>query len=141
MWACGIQTVDHMRSMWTTARAGAQPAYGAAKPAYGGRARGPTLPTPGPPDGRMKSASLLLAVTFVVLTATGCASLGKPQWLEPGPARNQQRKAVRFDPYMQNDIGPYAFRQYGIMDGSRPRDYAEPVPEVRRSRWWSQPLQ
>ncbi len=89
----------------------------------------------------MKSAAFLFVVTCVVLTASGCASLGKPQWLEPGPARNQQRKAVRFDPYMQNDIGPYAFRQYGIMDGSRPRDYAEPVPEVRRSRWWTQPLQ
>ena len=58
----------------------------------------------------MKAAPIQLAMTFVVLTATGCASLGKPQWLEPGPARNQQRKAVRFDPYMQNDIGPYAFR-------------------------------
>jgi hypothetical protein len=40
---------------------------------------------------------------------------------------------------MQNDIGPYGFRLYGIMDGSRPRDFSEPVPEVRRSRWWAQP--
>jgi hypothetical protein len=89
----------------------------------------------------MKPAPVFSAAAAVVLAVTGCASLGKPTWLEPGPARSQQRKAVRFDPYMQNDIGPYAFRQYGIMDGSRPRDYAEPVPEVRRSRWWSQPLQ
>ena len=88
----------------------------------------------------MKCDPILLAVACVAVTATGCASLGKPQWLEPGPARNQQRKAVRFDPYMQNDIGPYAFRQYGIMDGTRPRDYAEPVPEVKRPRWWSTPF-
>lgn len=73
------------------------------------------------------------------VTSTGCASLGKPQWLDPGPARNQQRRAVRFDPFMQNDIGPSLFRQYSTLDGTRPRDYAEPVPEVKRSRWWSQP--
>ena len=75
---------------------------------------------------------------LAAIAASGCASLGKPAWLEPGPARNQQRRAARFDPFPQDDIGPYAFRQYGgIMDGSRPRDYAEPVPEVKRSRWWA----
>lgn len=79
-------------------------------------------------------------VAAVGCLATGCASLGKPQWLDPGPARQQQRKAVRFDPFMQNDIGPSLFRQYSILDGSRPRDYAEPVAEVKRARWWSQPL-
>ena len=78
---------------------------------------------------------------LAALGASGCASLGKPAWLEPGPARSQRRRATRFDPFPQDDIGPYAFRTYGIMDGSRPRDYAEPVPEVRRARWWSQPLQ
>lgn len=81
----------------------------------------------------------LAALVLAALVCGGCASLGKPQWLEPGPARNQQRRAVRFDPFMENDIGPYAFRQYGIMDGTRPRDYAEPVAEVRRARWWSSP--
>jgi hypothetical protein len=40
---------------------------------------------------------------------------------------------------MQNDIGPSSLRQYSTLDGTRPRDYAEPVPEVQRSRWWSQP--
>jgi len=79
----------------------------------------------------------LAAVCLFAAVGAGCTALGKPQWLDPGPVRNQQRRAVRFDPFMQNDIGPYAFRQYGIMDGTRPRDYAEPVPEVRRSRWWS----
>ena len=82
---------------------------------------------------------VVAALTLAAGVAGGCASLGKPDWLEPGPARNQQRRAVRFDPFMENDIGPYAFRQYGIMDGTRPRDYAEPVAEVRRARWWSSP--
>lgn len=87
------------------------------------------------------SASIAWRMTLVALVSVsgGCASLGKPEWLEPGPARNQQRRAVRFDPFLEDDIGPYAFRQYGIMDGTRPRDYAEPVPEVRRARWWSSP--
>ena len=69
----------------------------------------------------------------------GCASLGKPQWLEPGPAANQRRKAVRFDPYLQDDIAPSQLR-LPLMDGARPRDFLEPVPEVRRARWWS-PMQ
>jgi hypothetical protein len=85
------------------------------------------------------SRAALPAVLLAVCLGGGCASLGKPEWLEPGPARAQQRRAVRFDPFMENDIGPYAFRQYGIMDGTRPRDYAEPVAEVRRARWWSSP--
>jgi hypothetical protein len=40
---------------------------------------------------------------------------------------------------MENDIGPSAFRQYSTLDGTRPRDYAEPVAEVKRARWWAQP--
>jgi len=83
--------------------------------------------------------SLSRLTALVCLLCGGCASLGKPTWLEPGSARNQQRRAVRFDPFMQNDIGPSSLRQYSTLDGTRPRDYAEPVPEVQRSRWWSQP--
>lgn len=88
---------------------------------------------------RVGIASAVAVALACAATSTGCASLGKPQWLDPGPARNQQRRAVRFDPFMQNDIGPSLFRQYSTLDGTRPRDYAEPVPEVKRSRWWSQP--
>ncbi len=75
-------------------------------------------------------------VLIAAVTAGGCASLGKPDLHDPGPSRSQQRKAVRFDPYLQDDIGPYQLR-LPLMDGSRPRDYAEPVPEVRRARWWA----
>ena len=75
-------------------------------------------------------------VLLLVCTTGGCASLGKPDWLDPGPARNQQRRAVRFDPFLQTDV---RHDQLSIMDGSRPRDYVEPTPEVTRSRWWSQP--
>ena len=78
----------------------------------------------------------ILLVAVLPLAAVGCASLGKPDWLEPGPAAYQRRKAVRFDPYLQDDIAPSSLR-LPLMDGARPRDFAEPVPEVRRARWWS----
>ena len=77
-----------------------------------------------------------LVVVLALLSAAGCASLGKPDWLDPGPARSQRRKAVRFDPYLQDDIAPSSLR-VPLMDGARPRDFAVPVPEVRRARWWS----
>jgi hypothetical protein len=43
---------------------------------------------------------------------------------------------VRFDPYLQDDIAPSSLR-LPLMDGARPRDFATPVPEIRRSRWWA----
>jgi hypothetical protein len=82
-------------------------------------------------------ALCLVALCLVsVVPLSGCASLDKPDWLEPGPTRSQQRKAVRFDPYLQNDINATTLR-LPLMDGARPRDFLEPTPEVRRSRWWS----
>ncbi len=79
---------------------------------------------------------LLPATAASLLVLSGCASLGKPTLPVTLSARAQQRRAVRFDPYLQDDIGPYLLRE-SIMDGSRPRDYNEPVAEIRRSRWWS----
>jgi hypothetical protein len=84
----------------------------------------------------MHAFRLLLPV-FAVAAATcsGCASLGKPDWLDPGTARSQQRRAVRFDPYLEDDIA--SSLRLPLTDGLRPRDFAVPVPEVRRSRWWA----
>jgi len=84
--------------------------------------------------------AIALVACPCIATAAGCASLGRPDWLDPGPIRNQRRTAVRFDPFMQNDIGPSTLREYTILDGTRPRDYSEPVAEVNRPRWWSQPV-
>ena len=93
-----------------------------------------------PASPRASDLLRVLAALCGCAVLAGCASLGRPTWLASGPARMQQRRAVRFDPFMQNDIGPALFRQYSTLDGTRPRDYAEPVVEVRRSRWWAQPL-
>jgi hypothetical protein len=87
----------------------------------------------------LSNAATLLAVVSLMPWAGGCASLAKPSLQTTSNARTQQRRAVRFDPYPQPDIGSTLFRE-ALMDGSRPRDYNEPVTEVRRSRWWS-PMQ
>ena len=76
-----------------------------------------------------------------LLIGANVAALGLLAVVElSASARAQQRRAVRFDPFMENDIGPSLLRQYTTLDGTRPRDYAEPVAEVKRARWWSQPL-
>ncbi len=86
---------------------------------------------------RHTTALIALGVGAVLaLASAGCSSLGRPQWLEPGPSRAQQRRAVRFDPYLQDDTAPSILR-VPLNDGTRPRDFAEPMPEVERSRWWS----
>ena len=87
------------------------------------------------PFRRRIAAALLALATAPQLV--GCSTLGRPDWLYPGPAELQRRRAVKFDPYLQDDIGPYQFR-LPLMDGSRPRDFLEPVPEVKRSRWWAE---
>ena len=84
----------------------------------------------------MHAFRLLLPVLALgAATCSGCASLGKPDWLDPGTARSQQRRAVRFDPYLEDDIA--SSLRLPLTDGLRPRDFAVPVPEVRRSRWWA----
>lgn len=65
----------------------------------------------------------------ILLSAPGCMSdpfggLFKP----PGSVEAQRDRAVRFDPYPENDIGPH-------VDGGRPPGYQNPLPEVSRSRW------
>lgn len=87
-------------------------------------------------EDRRLPLTVLVVICLCCGSMGGCSSLGRPDWLAPGPARNQQRRAVRFDPYMQDDVGPYLLR-LPLVDGGRPRDYAEPVPEVRRARWWA----
>ena len=85
---------------------------------------------------RLATTATILTTVGIMLLVGGCASLGKLTWQSNATAQTQQRRAVRFDPYPQDDIGSTLFRE-ALMDGSRPRDYNEPVAEVRRSRWWS----
>jgi hypothetical protein len=68
-------------------------------------------------------------MTFCI-GGSGCAAITGPDWSDPGPIQTQKRRAIRFDPYLENDIGP-------PIDGGRPRDYLAPIPQVERARWWA----
>lgn len=74
----------------------------------------------------MNRSASWIAAWMLALAAGGCVS--PPRWLHPGPAPYQQRKAERFDPYADNDIGP-------TIAGARPRDYDKPLAEPNRARW------
>jgi hypothetical protein len=63
----------------------------------------------------------LLALSALLLG--GCRDVAGPQWLSPGTAPEQQRRAQWFDPYPSPDIGP-------IDNTVRPRGYQNPPPEA-----------
>lgn len=73
---------------------------------------------------------LLNAAFFglILLGLAGCQSTAMPSLRHPGSAQTQQNRAVRFDPYPENDVGP-------AMVGVRPRGYENPIPEPSRARW------
>jgi len=78
-----------------------------------------------------KTLNIWLALVLVLVLAIamgGCKGLKGPSWLHPGPAPDQQKRAERFDPYVDNQIAPEVV-------GGRPREYANPVPEPERARW------
>jgi hypothetical protein len=58
----------------------------------------------------------------------GCQSVAGPEWEHPGPMAVQQKRALRYDPYPENELGPPA-------TGMRPREYDIPPPEPSRARW------
>jgi hypothetical protein len=63
----------------------------------------------------------------------GCAG-NHPRLWHPGTIQQQRLRATIHDPYPDPDMGPK-------IDGGRPRDYAEPLPEPVRNRlyadsWW-----
>jgi hypothetical protein len=70
-----------------------------------------------------------LAVALPILSAlAGCCSTAGPDWAHPGGADVQQKRALRFDPYPENEPGP-------ALTGVRPREYEDPPPETSRARW------
>ncbi len=80
----------------------------------------------------------LLWAWALAVAACGCAQdrpdFGWPRLFGPGPADRQQQRAVRFDPYPQDNGGP-------SLTGVRPREYEKPIPEIDRARWQQSPLQ
>ncbi len=76
----------------------------------------------------MGMARLLAAGLLSLVAAGGCVHTEGPNWCHPGGARAQQTRALRYDPYPENDVGP-------SMVGVRPREYDKPPPETSRARW------
>ena len=59
------------------------------------------------------------------------SNMGQPSGPNSSPAallQKERNQAVRYDPYPDNDIGPE-------IDGGRPRDYSQQLPETVRGRW------
>ena len=74
--------------------------------------------------------STILIFAYSLLTA-GC---GHPYLRRPGTIEQQRLRATIHDPYPDPDLGPK-------IDGGRPREYAQPLPEPVRNRiyadsWW-----
>ena len=78
---------------------------------------------------RLSALGMLLAAGLA-----GCQGdkFGWPNWLHPGTTQQQEMRAARFDPYPQSDPGP---NMGANMNGTRPREYETPIPEVDRARW------
>ena len=71
------------------------------------------------------AVALLISILFV-----GCKSTAGPDWLHPGSMFTQQKRALRYDPYLENEAAGQA------MLGTRPRGYDKPPPEPSRARWF-----
>jgi hypothetical protein len=64
----------------------------------------------------------------MLVALAGCQDIAGPDWFHPGTAAAQQKRALRYDPYPENDSGPSTA-------GTRPRDFDIPPPEPSRARW------
>ena len=66
------------------------------------------------------------AVFFGVLA--GCAHTTPPSLNHPGSEATQQKRALRYDPYANTNLGT-------DVSTIRPREYQNPPAEVSQSRW------
>lgn len=72
-----------------------------------------------------------LVFALALVAVAGCGGLGHTSWSCPGPAKLQQLRAERFDPYPQVLSGAETV-------GTRPRGYDKPVAVPSSDPWpWS----
>lgn len=74
-----------------------------------------------------------LAAGMLILGVLGCASPEKrrtsmPDLGHPGSACTQEKRALRYYPYPEPNVGP------GMVE-TRPREYEQPPAEASRARW------
>ncbi|AMV31181.1 hypothetical protein VN12_03620 [Pirellula sp. SH-Sr6A] len=81
---------------------------------------------------RLVPASFPVLLGTLLLLGTGCfgSSFASKRWggsqFGQGDINRQKDRAVYFDPYPLNDIGPEVV-------GGRPREFAHPLPEAKRN--------
>ena len=68
----------------------------------------------------------IFTMAVLLCAATGCAGR-HVNWHAPGTIEQQRLRATIHDPYAAPDIAPE-------IDGGRPRDYIEPLPQPVRNR-------
>lgn len=84
------------------------------------------------PDTSAKvSRGMCLGLLMALLgwTQTGCYL--KPNWGAPGTIGEQRSRAVLFDPYPNNDLGP------PVVSG-RPLGFERPMPEAEQNQYYPQ---
>jgi hypothetical protein len=69
---------------------------------------------------------ILFAAAIAGCTAEAQQYIRFPRLFSPGSAGHQRAEAIRHDPYPLPDVGPE-------VEGGRPREYQQPVPEPRRA--------
>ena len=84
---------------------------------------------------KFRRVALVVFTTGLCAALSGCMPDPVNLW-DPGTMAEQQRRAVRLDPYANNNIAPE-------LVGGRPREYMQPLPEPVRNRvyadsWWGQ---
>jgi hypothetical protein len=79
------------------------------------------------------SGRLWLAAGLLILgTLAGCAHTTPPSLDHPGSAAVQQKRAIRYDPYADPNLG-------NDVSTIRPREYQNPAAEATQSRWHLDP--
>jgi len=84
---------------------------------------------------RIRSGLLCLCVVGLISGCKGSPA-GTSRWggseFGQGSIDRQKNRAVTFDPYPLNDIGPPVV-------GGRPREFANPLPEAQRNELTARP--
>jgi hypothetical protein len=76
----------------------------------------------------MKRLRLPTAALLILAVVAGCQKTAMPSLFHPRSANVQQKRALRYDPYPDPNLGPN-------MVGVRPREYENPPAEVSQARW------
>jgi len=90
-----------------------------------------------PPIAKPLRVAALLALWIAISAAAGCMTQ-RSNIAAPGTMEIQQRRAIRLDPYPNEDIAPEIV-------GGRPREYQEDRSEAERAKllreaWWGLPF-